>query len=51
MPKIIQIQHGQSANGEVVYALDDEGNIYRSEEDPTTYTQGRVKWVKVDLPV
>lgn len=48
--KIIQLTHGQSANGEVLYALDDEGNIYRSDYDPSTYTQGTVKWIKVDLP-
>lgn len=50
MGKIIQLVHGQSPNGEVLYALDDEGNIYRSSYDPSTYTQGSIDWTKVDAP-
>lgn len=50
MGKIIQLIHGNGVNGEVLYALDDEGNIYRSEENPSTFTQGTIKWIKVTPP-
>lgn len=50
MGKIIQITHGQSVNSEVLYALDEDGNIYRSEYDPSTKTHGEVEWLSVTLP-
>lgn len=50
MGKIIQLIHGESKNGEVIYALDEDGNIFRSEYDPSTKTHGDIEWISVTAP-
>ena len=50
MGKIIQLIHGEGVNGEVLYALDEDGNIYRSEDNPSTKTHGDIEWIVVAPP-